>query len=304
MDSRLLKAFVVLADELHFTRASERLGITQPQMSQWIRRFEKQCGAALVERSTRSVRLTPAGRSILPHARAAVAEIQALLKSAQLDEGVVAGSVTLGYAGASSRPLLPEITRRVRLESPGVDLSLRSLVYAAAAPAMILSGEIDIAFSRRPLAHRGLDDRIIEYERILAAVPSDHPLASQDAIDIADLAHDNWVMFPGSRGSSVRDMGMQLAREAGYVPRITQEAPDSYTILGLVAAGVGVTLTVSSVSHVRTPGLTLRPVSASAQYLAATVVHSSHPSRATRAVLDVIGAILPTPPRPDGRVWD
>lgn len=303
MDHRLLQAFVALADELHFTRASERLGITQPQMSQWIRKLERLSGAPLVERSTRAVRLTPAGRAALPHAKAAIEAIRLLQRSVSLDDGAVVGEVTLGYAGASSRPLLPLIARHVRQQAPGVELALQSLVYAAAAPSLILSGDLDIAFSRRPLTHRGLDDRVVEYERILAAVPSDHPLAREEAIDVADLARDNWVMFPAARGSSVRDMGAQLAREAGFVPRVTQEAPDSYTILGLVAAGVGVTLTVSSVSHVSTPGLALVPIAGPARYMAATVLHSAHPSRAARAVLDAIDALLPTPTRPDGIVW-
>lgn len=304
VDHRLLQAFVVLAEELHFTRASERLGITQPQMSQWIRKLEQRCGAPLVERSTRVVRLTPAGRAALPHAKAAVESMRLLQRSVQLDDTAVVGAVTLGYAGASSRPLLPEITRHVRQLAPGVELTLQSLVYAGAAASHVLSGDLDIAFSRRPLTQRGLVDRVVEYERILAAVPSDHPLARNEVIDVADLVGESWVMFPAGRGSSVRDMGTQLTRAAGFVPRIAQEAPDSYTILGLVAAGVGVTLTVASVAHVSTPGLALRPIAGAPQYLAATILHSAHPTRAARLVLDIIEHLHPTPPRPDGVVWE
>src|SRR5699024_5108943 len=304
VDLKTLQAFVMLAEELHFTRAAERLGMAQPLLSQWIRKLERELDAPVVERSTRAVRLTPAGEAALPHARQAV-ESTRLLQRAVDQEGVpVLGSVTLGYAGASSRPWLPAIARAIRREAPGVDLRLRSMVYAGSTPSLVAAGALDIAFGRRPLTYTGLVNWVFEYERVPVDRASDHSLASRAAVDLRDVAGANWVMFSGHQGSSVRDMGMRLTRRAGFSPRIVQEAPDSYTILGLVAAGVGVTLTVSSVSHVKTPGLALVPVAGPALYLVATVLHRANPTRAVSAALDVVAALHPEPRRPPGVILD
>ena len=300
VDLKVLRAFVVLAEELHFTRAAERLGVAQPVMSQWIRRLEQELGAVLVERTTRAARLTASGQAALPFARQTVEAARLMERAADLDGAPVVGAVTLGYAGASSRPWLPPIARAVRQQAPGVELHLRSMVYAGAGPSRRESGEVDRAFRRRPISRPGLVERIFEYERILVGLPSDHPLADQESVGMEQLRHEPWVMFPGTRGSSVREMGLRLATEAGYQPRIAQEAPDSYTVLGLVAAGVGVTLTVSSVSHVATPGLRLVPLDGPARYLTATLVHRQNPSPATQAVLDVIAQVQPVPDRPEG----
>lgn len=304
MDLRELTAFVTLAEELHFTRAAERLGVGQPQMSQLIRRFERDCGATLIERTTRSVKLTPEGAAVLPHARRAVKEMRLVQRSAILGGGGVLGEVRLGYAGASSRPWLPSITRAVRRSAPGVSLQFRSMVYAASGPGLVVSGDLEMAFSRRPLRHSGLEEQIFEYEEVMVGLPSDHRLAGEPEIELAQLRDEPWVMFPGTQGSTVRDMGLDLAREAGFTPKVVQEAPDSYTILGLVAAGVGVTLTVSSVAHVSTPGLVLKRLAGTPTYMAATVVWSTQASRATRAVVDVIAEVQPPPPRPAGIVLD
>lgn len=304
VDLKMLQAFVILAEELHFTRAAERLGVAQPLVSQRIRRFEAELGHHVVERTTRAVKLTPAGEAALPHARRAVESSRLMARAAEQEGAPVLGSVVLGYAGASSRPWLPAIARAVRREAAGVDLRLRSMVYAGSAPSLVAAGDLDIAFGRRPLTYTGLADRVFEYERVLVGVPSDHRLAGLDQIDIHDLTHQPWVMFPAQQGSSVRDMGLRLASRAGFTPSIVQEAPDSYTILGLVAAGVGITLTVSSVAHVETPGLAMVPLAGPPRYLTATLLHRRKVTPATRAVLDVVSALHPEPQRPVGLVLD
>lgn len=304
MDEKTLKAFTVLAEELNFTRAAERLNVAQPVMSQWIRRLEEECGATLLKRTTRSVALTPVGRAVLPHAQKAVEEMRMVAIGTGLDGEGVVGAVSLGYAGASSRPWLPQIMRRVRQEAPGIDLSLRSMVYAVTGPGLVASGDLDLTFSRRPLRHPTLSEQIFEYEKIMVGMPSDHRLASRKQVSVADLRDEPWVTFPSDRGSSIRSMGLKLAAKAGFEPSIVQEAPDSYTILGLVAAGVGLTLTISSVAHVTTPGMVLRPLAGPPQWMVATVVGSHRMSRAAQVVWGIIGSVSSPSVHPDGIVWD
>src|SRR5699024_9207305 len=144
---RDIAAFVMLADILHFTRAAELLGIGQPQMSQRIRRFEKACGASLVERTTRTVTLTPAGRAVLPHAQNALETLHVIKRAAQESQNKVIRTMRRGYAYSSSKPWRPVIAGSVRQERPGINLQMRSMVYAGAVMSMIVSAFLDIFFS-------------------------------------------------------------------------------------------------------------------------------------------------------------
>lgn len=304
MELRHLRAFVMLAEELHFGRAAERLGIAQPQLSQWIRQLEAELAVPLFERSTRSVRLTDAGQAILEPARGTVRSAKLVSRAAALGSKGVAGRVTIGYAGAGSREVLPPVARAVRNEQPGIELVLQSMVYGGHAPAQVAAGTIDIGFSRLPIGRGDVETRIFAYERIVAALPADHPLAARPELELRDLAQEPFITFPATLGSNVRDAMMRLAHEAGFAPKIFQEAPDSYAILGLVAAGVGVTLTISSVQHIATPGLVYRDLAGPQRHLAAVVVWRRHnPTRATRTVLEIMERVLPTPPADPGHVF-
>jgi len=304
MELKHLNAFVLVAEELHFGRAADRLGVAQPQLSQWIKRLESDLGSPLFERSTRSVHLTEQGESILKPARKTLEWARRTELAVLASDPEVFGRVRVGYAGASSREVLPAVARAVRAQEPGIELDLRSMVYGGHAPGLVAAGELEVGFSRLPLHQPGVHGRIFAYERVLAALPADHRLAALDEVPPSELAHEPWVTFPATKGSNVRDVGLRLAHEAGFTPRIAQEAPDSYAILGLVAAGVGVSLTVSSVRHIETPGLVYRDLAGEPAYLAATVIWGDSPDRATRRILEIMEDVLPTPPVPPGRVLD
>jgi DNA-binding transcriptional LysR family regulator len=188
------------------------------------------------------------------------------------------------------------LARAVRAEQPGIELVLQGQTYAGTAIAEVAAGSLDIGFSRLPANNQSVATRIYEYERLVAALPSDHPLANNETIRVADLASEPFVTFPGTQGSTVRDALIHAAMGAGFTPRIMQEAPDSYTILGLVAAGVGVTLTVSSVQHIDTPGLVYRELEDDLPQLAVVLAwRKENVSVATRAVLEIAERLLPTP---------
>lgn len=304
MELKHLNAFLIVAEELHFGRAAERLGIAQPQLSQWIKRLEIDLGATLFVRSTRSVHLTHHGEAILRPAGKALDWARRTELAVLATDPEVFGRVRVGYAGASSREVLPMVARAVRTAEPGVELDLRSMVYGGHAPGLVAAGELDVGFSRLPLHQSGVQGRVFAYERVLAALPADHRLAARDEVPLVELAREPWVSFPATKGSNVREIGLRLAHEAGFTPRIAQEAPDSYAILGLVAAGVGVSLTVSSVRHIQTPGLVYRELAGEPNFLAAIITWADAPNRATQRVLDIMEQVLPTPELPEGRVLD
>lgn len=293
----------MVAEEMHFGRAAERLGIAQPQLSVWIRRLEADLGVELFDRSARTIRLTDAGAAVREPVLRTLREADLVHRAAAHGASGVVGKVSIGYAGASSREILPQMAGALRAAQPGIELNFVSMVYGGHAQQQVAAGILDVGFSRLPVKNGEVATRIFTYERMLAALPAGHRLAGQPRVDIRDLAEEPFVNFPATGGSTVRDLTLRLALEAGFSPRVVQEAPDSYAILGLVAAGVGVALTVSSVQHINTPGLVYRELTGAPTYVAACLAwRKSGTSRATEAVLRVMEDVLPTPEPPEGRI--
>lgn len=296
MELRHLEGFLAIAEELHFGHAADRLHIAQPALSQQIRALEKELGVQLFDRSTRSVSLTSAGHAFLGPVRKVLADVDIARRAAIRGSSEIVGRVSIGFAGASSRNAVPILARAVRAKEPGIELVLQGQTYAGEAVQRVSEGKLDIGFARQPLGVSGLSSHVYERETLLAALPSDHPLAERDEISVADLAGEPFVTFPGTGGSSVRDALVHAAMNAGFSPRIVQEGPDSYTILGLVAAGVGVTMTISSVKHIDTPGLVYKTFKDDLPKLEAVIVWDDRTaSAATKAVAKIAQEVLPAP---------
>ncbi|MGW1675883.1 LysR family transcriptional regulator [Saccharopolyspora sp. NPDC002376] len=299
MELRYLTAFVAVAEELHFGRAAKRLQMAQPPLSQQIRQLERELGVQLFDRNTRSVRLTSAGESFLEPARAVLDDVDTAVRAAKAAGRGEYGRVTVGFAGASSHESLPLLTRAVRAAHPGLDLVMLGQTYANVALAKVADGSLDLGFVRLPVNQPGVQTRVIEVEELICALPTDHPLAQQDRIRIEQLADEPFVSFPANAGSTLRDALVKACVSAGFNPRVVQEAPDSYTILALVAAGVGVTLTLTSCQHIQQTGLVYRPlVGEPIRMHAALAWRTDNSSAALRTVLDIAEEALPTPAQP------
>ncbi|MGW4834630.1 LysR family transcriptional regulator [Streptomyces globisporus] len=298
MELRHLNAFLAVAEELHFGRAAKRLQMAQPPLSQQIRQLEKELGVQLFHRNTRSVRLTSAGETFLEPARTVLDDLDTAVRAARSAGIGEYGRVTIGFAGASSHETLPRLTRAVRAAHPGLELVMTGQTYANTALSRVADGSLDLGFVRLPVARPGVAHRVIDEEELVCALPSDHPLARRETVPLDVLAGEPFVSFPANSGSTVRDAMTEACEKAGFTPRIVQEAPDSYTILALVAAGVGVTLTVTSVQHIQQNGLVYRPIAGPAVRLRAALAwRADNPSAALRAVLAVAEEALPTPAR-------
>ncbi|MET8414649.1 LysR family transcriptional regulator [Streptomyces sp. NPDC005134] len=296
MELRHLSAFIAVAEELHFGRAAKRLQMAQPPLSQQIRQLEKELGVQLFERNTRSVRLTSAGESFLQPVRTVLDDLDTAVRAARAAGRGEYGRVTIGFAGASSHETLPLLTRAVRAAHPALELVMKGQTYADVALAGVADGSLDLGFVRLPVTRPGVQYRVIDEEELVCALPSDHPLARLERVPIEVLAQEPFVSFPANTGSTVRDATVRACEAAGFNPRVVQEAPDSCTILALVAAGVGVTLTVTSCQHIQQNGLVYRPLAGPPIRLQAALAwRTDNPSAALRAVLAVAESALPTP---------
>lgn len=294
MELRHLAAFVAVAEELHFGRAAERLHVDRSPLSRRVRALERELGARLFERSTRSVALTSQGQALLDHARR-------LLESADLAERAVraagqgaVGRVGIGFAGASSYDVLPRLARAVTSELPGVELVLQGQTYSAHALNAVADGRLDLGFVALPV-RSGVAARVVRREHLVLALPDTHRLADRDEVDLCELVEEMFVAFPAGRGSAVREAGHRACVDAGFTPRIVQETPDSYTMLTLVGAEVGIALTVSSAQRIRTEHVVFRPIRDEPPALPIALAwREDDTSPALRAVLEVAELVLPT----------
>lgn len=261
MELRHLRYALAIADELHFTRAAQRLGIGQPPLSQQIKLLEQELGTQLFRRLTRGVELTEAGEAFMPHARVALAAAQEAASAARRAALGEVGTLSIGFtSSASFNPRVPRIIGTFREQFP--DLTLRLVEHTTARLLdQLRDGAIDVAFLRPALGEtEGLRTHRLPDEALWAALPPRHRLAGASAIDLVDLADDSFVLYPRSNGRLLYDSVIAACRNAGFSPRIAQEAPQMTSTVNLVAAGVGVALVPESMGQLHAHGVTYVPI--------------------------------------------
>jgi DNA-binding transcriptional LysR family regulator len=259
MELRHLRAFLAVADELHFGRAAATLHMAQPPLSQLIRRLEAELGLELFHRNRRRVELSQAGAALVPSAREAVAAANRVAERAADVADGRAGALTIGFVGSAAAGTLPDIVRRVRADAPGLELTLREMT-SARQQAALRDGSIHAGLLRERPTGAGLRSAIIEDEPLLAALPAGHRLCARRQVSVADLADETWVLFPRNEGPVFFDRIAALCGQAGFTPRIEQEAVYMPTIVNLVSAGLGVSLVPAAMRGVAPPELELRRV--------------------------------------------
>ncbi|RQE47550.1 LysR family transcriptional regulator [Pseudomonas aeruginosa] len=263
MELRHLRYFIAVAEELHFGRAAERLGISQPPLSQQIQALEEEIGARLFERTNRRVELTDAGRLFLDESRQVLAQVdKAVLLARRAHLGEL-GELKIGFT--SSAPFtstIPSSIHAFRKAYPDVHLDLQEMSSRQVLKAL-LEESLQVGVIR-PLA---LPDAVhwveLFREPLVAVLRADHPLAagSEDGLAIAALAEEPFVFFPRSYGTGLYDQVIALTRQAGFSPCIAQEASEAMTIIGLVSAGLGVSILPASFRRTRVDGVVYRTLS-------------------------------------------
>ncbi|WP_431899957.1 LysR family transcriptional regulator [Nonomuraea sp. bgisy101] len=259
MNLQQLRYAVALAEELNFGRAALREGVRQPPFSQQIGKLEDELGVRLFERTTRQVSLTPAGEAFVAEARASLIHAALAAESARRVGRGEAGRLLIGFVGSATNLTLPRVLRRFRARYPGVQVELRELPTAQQAEEL-RQGLLDVGLLHAPLAGPAaevLTTHTVARELLLAALPTDHPLAPRASLPPTALAGEPFVMFPRRHGPALHD---QIIRAMGFEPRIVQEAVQMQTIVGLVAAGIGVSVVPESVARLRRGDVAFRPL--------------------------------------------
>ena len=240
MNLRRLEYFIVVAEEESMRSAARRLHISAPSLSQQIKVLEQEVGGELLERLPRGIRLTSAGRALLPEARAAVLSAQSSARSARAALDLETAQLEIATVFSLAVGLLPQAIQRLRRQHPGISIRLYEYRHREALLAAVGSGIADVGVG--PLPH---DERIssvlLGHESFVAIVGRDHrSYRSSQGIAIETLRDDEWVMFPAGHG--LGDLARSICGRAGFVPRDAVFTDQADAAVRLAAAGLGVAI--------------------------------------------------------------
>ncbi|MEV5177163.1 LysR family transcriptional regulator [Streptomyces flaveolus] len=257
-DLRQLRYFVAVAEESSYTRAAERLMISQQSLSQQISLLERMLGVKLFDRGTRGTSLTPVGALFVPEARAVLDRAdEAIDVVARAARGEI-GTLRLAFLATTTNHLLPPVVRTVRQRLPGLTLTTEETTIAPLVDGL-LKGRYDVAFTRPPLVD-GLKSRTLVVEPVCAVLPEDHPLAGRTELALRELADERWVLTPRSSWEPWHQAFDSSFRTAGFTPDVVHRDASVQGLLGLVAAGVGVTRLARSASSLRRTSVVFVPL--------------------------------------------
>nr|WP_067292072.1 LysR family transcriptional regulator [Marinobacterium profundum] len=245
MELRHLRYFQVLAQTLNFTRAAELLHIAQPPLSRQIQQLEEELGVTLIERS-RPLRLTEAGRFFHEHSSALLEQLTKVCDNTQRIGQGRKRWMGIGFAPSTLYGVLPQLISRLRGDE-GIELGLSELTTVQQVEAL-KAGRIDIAFGRIHIADPSILQIVLTEDPLVAALPANHPLQGK-TICLADLAREPFVLYPGNPRPSYADHVLQLFARHSLRLDVVQWTNEMQTAIGLVAAGIGVTLVPSSVQQ-------------------------------------------------------
>lgn len=259
IELRHLRYFVAVAEELHFGRAALRLHLAQPPLSQQIRKLEQILGCPLFDRTSRSVRLTAAGKAFLERAQRTLRNVSRDIdETRSIGRGEV-GSLHVGFVGSAMLTILPAIFREYRTAYPGVQLHLHESFTAKVIEGM-QSGTLDAGLLRDSDPTDGLEAVSIYSEPFVAVLPARHPRAGQKSISAVHLRPEPFIYYPRSAGSRAFDKPLSLCEEHGFRPHIVQEAQNWLTILRLIGAGLGVSIAPACVRRIASPEVVCLPI--------------------------------------------
>ena len=270
-ETRLLRYFLAVAKELNFTRAAETLGIAQPALSAQIRQLEAQLDVQLLERTTRSVRLTDAGRIVQQEGPTALAALAAVWEAARRAGRGEVGRLRLAYSPSSGYETAPRLVEALHDRHPDIEITAEVLPSAEIVHA-VLESRVDVGIARTPTATPGTRLRPVRNEPQGVLVPSDHPLAGHAEVELAAVAEYPILVHARSANPTHFDLVADRFRRAGLTPRLIERRMAFDPTMRAVREGAGVALVGVSSTRELAPGLDWIPLAAPSQRLVVQLI--------------------------------
>jgi DNA-binding transcriptional LysR family regulator len=248
VELRQLKQFVAVAEELSFRRAAARLHMSQPPLTVAVKALEAEIGRPLLERSKHHVRLTGPGYLFLFEARRILAQAERAVRIAQSASN---GALHLSHLGSATLGLLPPLLRQFQHDYPSIELNV-TMAGTFHQVQMLRRGEVDLGLIRVPIEDsRALKITVVCEEKMLIAVPADHPLAGHKSVKVEMLAAEPFISYPPPEGPSFEGIFVAACQRAGFYPRVVQYATQMLTKLSFVSSGLGIALIPASMRAVQ-----------------------------------------------------
>jgi DNA-binding transcriptional LysR family regulator len=257
MELRHLRYFIAVAEELHFGRAAERLHIAQPPLSQQIRQLEAELGFQLFHRTKRNVTLTDAGRIFLAESQRLFQQLEQAVQMGRKTSRGELGQLVVGFVSSAAYSILPIVLHQFRSRYPLVDLALHELTTDQQLQ-WLREGRIDVGFLRPPVADESICITTVLQEPLVVALPAGHTLAGQAQVALRSIANESFILFPRSLAPGLYDQIISLCQQAGFSPRVVQEAIQMQTIISLVAAEMGIAIVPISLHNLQRTGVVYR----------------------------------------------
>lgn len=241
MELRHLKYFLVVAEELHFRRAAERLFIAQPGLSRQIRQLEEELGVPLFKRHNRKVELTPAGSFLQEKADVLLKELELVITATRQVGAGLRGQLRIGYIGSAMQHTLPKLFLAVSEQYPDVHFSLKEMDNRQQIEAL-LSREIDLGFVRLERVAPPLQMRAVFEDTFSLVLPESHFLTPETFTGLKQLEEESFILFESSYSSSYYETVMQLFDAEGFTPTVSHNTINASSIYRLVASGLGLAI--------------------------------------------------------------
>lgn len=260
MELRHLKYFNVVARELSFSRAAELLHIAQPPLSRQIHQLEELLGVELFDRTLRPIALTAAGSFFYAETVRMLARIEEVkLRTQSIGRGQRRW-FNIGFVPSTLYGFLPDLIKRFRLLDADVEIGFSELTTMQQAEAL-KSGRIDVGFGRLDIDDPDIVCQTMIEEPLIAVLPKGHPLLAKSRVSLAQIAEEHLILYPTKTRPSYADQVLGIFADRGMSPSVLEEANEMQTAIGLVAAGVGVTLVPDSVQRLHRNDIAYRPLS-------------------------------------------
>lgn len=248
MGPRQLQSFIALAEELHFGRAAKRVNLSQPALSLQVQGIEEELQVKLFARDRRKTELTQAGEVFLPEARDVLRRTEQAITTVRRAALGQVGTLRIGFISTAAAIITPKLVKQFRAKYSHVDIELRN-VLTRDQVTQLQERKIDVGFLRVPLSvPADIRTRVIHREPFVLLLPADHPLAQLKDLQLADCHSVDFVMYTRKMAPGFHDVIMNILHRNGLTPHVVQEASEMYTLISLVAAGMGIAIAPASIA--------------------------------------------------------